>query len=98
VLLLLLNLLLHWHSAARRRGSGGELTMWMSNTLLALLVFGLVFSASIVAMGLWSFHIQRYRHLRADYVLSAMFISGGGLVFGLCLWKLIVVVEALTNG
>jgi len=71
--------------------------MWMSNTLLALLVFGLVFSASIVAMGLWSFHIQRYRHLRADYFLSAVFISGGGLFFGLCLWKLIVVVKALTN-
>ena len=49
-------------------------------------------------MGVWSFHIQRYRHVRADYVLSALFISGGGVVFGLCLWKLIVVVEALTNG
>jgi hypothetical protein len=59
--------------------------------------FGLVFSASIVAMGVWSFYIQRYRHLRADYFLSAMFISGGGLFFGLCLWKLIVVVKALTD-
>jgi hypothetical protein len=56
--------------------------MWMINTLLALLVFGLVFSASIVAMGLWSFHIQRYRHLRADYFYPRCSLAAGACSSG----------------
>jgi hypothetical protein len=69
--------------------------MWMTNTLLALLALALLWSLSVVAVGVWSFRIWKRQHVPADYAIAAALIGSGGVLFGLCVWKLSVVVTML---
>jgi len=57
----------------------------MFNTILILLIGGMVWSVATAWFGV--FVINQSRGERVDWLIAGGLMSTGGVVFGLCVWK-----------